>query len=375
MEKLRTAAVIHLDRLAANVENIKGRLGPGVGLTAVLKGDAYGHGIAGVYPTLRRCGVTGYAVAVLEEGVALRAAGAGTEPIHLLAPVRDEQLGQVVAHRLTPSIFSLEQAEKLDALAAAAGTVQPVQIKIDTGMHRIGFPAEEPATVRAVGAIAAMEHISIAGIFTHFARADELDCPMTEIQTARFRRTLEALAAAGVTVPAAHAANSPSILLRPEVQMDAVRGGDVLFGLCPVDEALWPDMGLADVMTWESYVAMVKTVPAGEPVGYGGTFVTRRETVIATVPVGFADGYSRRLSNRGKVRIRGKLAPIIGRVCMDQFMADVTDIPGVARGDRVELLDGEELSILWMADLLDVNVDEIVCGVSGRVPRVYVDGD
>ena len=374
MENVRTAAVIHLDRLAANVENIKKRLGPGVALTAVLKGDAYGHGIQGVYPTLRRCGVTGYAVAYWEEGAALREAGADAEPIHLLAPIMDGELDKLLAYRLTPSIFSAEQAEKLDALAAGAGTVAPVQIKIDTGMRRIGLDAEDvDGTAAAVAKIAALPHIRIAGVFTHFSRADEMDCPETEKQMARFDAVLAALKAAGVDVPAVHVSNSPSILLRPEVQMDAVRGGDVLFGLCPVDETVWPDMGLKEVMTWETYVAMVKTVPAGEPVGYGGTYVTERETVLATVPVGFCDGYSRRLSNRGKVKIRGRLAPIVGRVCMDQFMVDVTEIPGVARGDRVELLNGEDLSILWMADTLDANVDEIVCGVTKRVPRIYVD--
>ena len=374
MEPVRTAAVIHLDRLAANVENIKKRLGPGVALTAVLKGDAYGHGIAGVYPTLRRCGVAGYAVAYWEEGAALRAAGAGAEPIHLLAPIMDGELGRCIEYRLAPSIFSVEQAKKLDALAAAAGTIAPVQIKIDTGMRRIGFDADDVAgTVKAVAQIAALPHIHIAGLFTHFSRADELTCPETEKQLARFNAVLDGLRAAGVDMPPVHVSNSPSILLRPEVQMDAVRGGDVLFGLCPVDEDAWPGMGLREVMTWETYVAMVKTVPAGEPVGYGGTYVTKRETRIATVPVGFCDGYSRRLSNRGKVKIRGQLAPIIGRVCMDQFMVDVTDIPGVARGDRVELLNGEDLSILWMADTLDANVDEIVCGVTKRVPRIYAD--
>ena len=373
-ETMRTAAVIHLDRLAANVENIKKRLAPGVALTAVLKGDAYGHGIAGVYPTLKRCGVAGYAVAFWQEGAALRAAGADTEPIHLLAPIRDGELDKVIEYDLMPSIFSLAQAEKLDALAAKAGKVQDVQIKIDTGMHRIGFPAEKDSSVEAIARIGAMEHIRIAGLFTHFARADELDCAQTEIQFERFEKMKAALAAAGVAVPKSHAANSPSILLRPDVQLDAVRAGDVLFGLCPVDEALWPEQGLREVMTWETYVAMVKTVPAGEPVGYGGTFVTERDTVIATVPVGFADGFSRKLSNRGRVRIRGVEAPIIGRVCMDQFMADVTHIPGVAEGDRVELLDGGPLGILAMADTLDANVDEIVCGVGKRVPRVYVGG-
>lgn len=368
--KHRTVAVVHLDALAANVENIKRRLGPGVVLTAVLKGDAYGHGIAGVYPTLRDCGVKSYAVAYWQEGAALRAAGARTESIHLLAPIRDEELPRAIEYRLEPSIFCLEQAEKLDALADEAGVTVPVQIKVDTGMHRIGFPADE-AGVADIRRVAALEHIRLAGLFTHFARADELDCPLTETQMARFKAVKEALAAAGVEIPAAHVSNSPSILLRPETQLDAVRAGDALFGLCPVEESLWPEQGLREVLTWESYVAMVKTVPAGESVGYGGTFVTERDTVVATVPVGFADGYSRRLSNRGRVMIRGREAPVVGRICMDQFMADVTDIPGVARGDRVELLNGKELSILRMADALDANVDEIVCGISARVPRVY----
>ncbi len=371
MDKLRTAAVIHLDRLAANVENIKKRLGPGVALIAVVKGDAYGHGIAGIYPTLRRCGTAGYAVAYWEEGAALREAGA-EEPVYLLAPIRDEELPRLLEHRLIPALYDADTAERLNALAAAAGTAAPVQIKLDTGMHRIGFPAEE-SSLEPICRIAAMDHLRVVGAFTHFARADELDCPMTEKQTERFRWMLAALKERGVAIPAVHVANSPSILLRPGVQMDAVRAGDVLYGLCPVEEDIWPEQGLKEVMTWESYVAMVKTVPAGEPVGYGGTFVTERETVLATVPVGFVDGYSRRLSNRGRVRIRGKMAPVVGRVCMDQFMADVTDIPGVVRGDRVELL-GEGMTILQMADLLDANVDEIVCGVSKRVPRVYTGG-
>jgi alanine racemase len=174
----------------------------------------------------------------------------------------------------------------------------------------------------------------------------------------------------GIEIPCKHVANSPAILLRPETQLDAVRAGDVLFGLCPVDEDKWKDMEFEQVMSWYTYVVMVKEVPKGTEVGYGGTFVCPRDTKIATIPVGFADGYSRRLSNLGKVRINGYDAPIIGRVCMDQFMVDVTDIPEVKRGDTVSLIDNE-LSVLWMADLLGCNVDEIVCSVSKRVPRIY----
>ena len=365
----RTAAIIHLDTLAANVRNIQARLGPGTELIAVVKADAYGHGAAGIYPTLRACGVRSYAVAFWQEGAALRTAGAETEPIILLADTPDGELERVIEQRLTPTVFDVGMAERLDALAARAGVVQPVQIKLDTGMHRIGFPAS-PAAVEPVMRVAGMKHLRIAGAFTHFSRADEPECGATERELAAFLDTAAALRRAGVDIPALHAANSPGTLLWPESYLDAIRPGDVLYGLCPVEWDRWKDQGLRQVMEWVSRVSMVKTLPPGAPVGYGGTFVTDRETRLVTVPVGFADGYSRGLSNRGRVRIRGRYAPIVGRICMDQFMADVTDIPGVERGDEVTLLD-EELNAFWMAELLGTNVDEIACSVGKRVPRVY----
>ena len=368
----RTAAVVHLDALRHNIENIRARLKPGVALMAVIKGDAYGHGIEGVLPTLLQCGIDRFACAVWEEGAAIRDAGAEKQPILLLDDTRDELLPQVIRHRLTPTIFSLETAQKLDTLAKEAGVIQPIHIKIDTGMNRIGFPAGDAAAVREIAAIAALPHLQISGAFTHFARADEMDCDVTDKAFRAFLDTVEQLKAAGVEIPFLHVANSPSILLRPEVQLQAVRAGDVLYGLCPVDETVWPEMGLKEVMTWETYVAMVKTVPAGSPIGYGGTYVTKRPTVVATIPVGFADGYDRHLSNRGAVVIRGQEAPNIGRVCMDQFMVDVTDIPDVQRGDTVTLLGGE-MTILRMANLLDQNVDEVVCRISKRVPKIYVE--
>lgn len=370
----RTVAQVHLDRLAHNIENIRGRLKPGVELIAVVKGDAYGHGIGGVYKTMKACGIKSYAAAVWEEGRALREAGAKDEQILLLGDIWDDQLPMLIKWHLTPTIFSVETAAKLNELAAEANTVQPVHIKLDTGMSRIGFPADERC-YEPISAIAKMKNLCITGAFTHFARADELDSDETEKQFDRFLNTVSALRERGVDIPFIHAANSPSVLLRPEVQLDAVRAGDVLFGLCAIDNEGWYESGLQEVMTWQTYVAMVKTVPAGTSVGYGGTYVTTRETIIATMPIGFVDGYRRQLSNRGHVRVLGQEAPVIGRICMDQFMADVTDIPGVKRGDRVDLLDGENLSILRMADELDTNVDEIVCGISKRVPRVYTNGN
>ena len=371
MDGQRTAAVIDLDRLAENVKNIQGRLAPGVEIIAVVKADAYGHGAVGVYPTLKACGVTSYATAYWEEGASLRDVGA-TEPILLLADTLEYDMPKVIQYRLTPTLFTVAAAEKMNALAAQMGVVQPIQIKIDTGMNRIGFPATEDS-VAEIGRIAAMPNLKITGAFTHFARADELDVPVTEGQFDRFMALIQALRDAGVDIPKLHVANSPSILLRPNVQLDAVRAGDVLYGLETIDAQAWAKEGLKAVLSWQTYVAHVKTVPPGQPVSYWGTFVTQRDTVIATIPVGFADGYSRKLSNRGKVRIRGQEAPIIGRVCMDQFMVDVTDIPGVTRGDKVYLLD-DHLTVPWMAELADRSIDEIVCGISKRVPRVYVGG-
>ena len=366
----RTEAVVSLGALRHNVENIRSRLGSGVEIMAVLKGDGYGHGEKGIYSTLKSCGIERYAVAVWEEGASLREAGC-TEPILLLGDTCDGQLENLIKYNLTPAIFSLDTAEKLNTLAKWGGVTQPVHIKIDTGMSRIGFPADD-ASVEIVQRISALSNIEITGAFTHFSRADEPDGVSAKAQFEKYIRFIERLKDAGVHIPMKHVANSPAILLRPETQLDAVRSGDILFGLCPIDEDAWEQADFRQVMSWYTYVVMVKEVPAGTEVGYGGTFVAKRPTRIATIPVGFADGYSRRLSNRGRVRINGQEAPIIGRVCMDQFMVDVTDIGEVRRGDTVSLLD-DKLSVLWMADLLDCNVDEIVCGISKRVPRIYED--
>ena len=370
MRKLtrRTEAVVKLSALRHNIQNVQARLHAGCRLIAVLKGDGYGHGLQKIYPTLHDAGITDFAVAIWEEGVMLRQAGC-TDPILILGDTCDDCLEQLVLHDLTPAIFCVETAQKLNAIAAAHGCVQSVHIKIDTGMHRIGFPADERA-LEPIRAISQMENLRITGAFTHFARADEPDGEAAMAQFTAYQTLLDQLSSMGVSIPFHHVSNSPAILLRPEVQLDAVRAGDILYGLNPIDDEAWEKEDFQQVMHWYTQVAMVKQIPAGSQIGYGGTFTTTRPTTVATIPVGFADGYNRRLSNRGKVRIHGQDAPILGRVCMDQFMVDVTDIPNVQRGDTVALLD-DHVSILWMANLLDVNVDEIVCGISKRVPRVY----
>ena len=360
--------MIRLDALRHNIKNIQARLQDGCQLMAVLKGDGYGHGIAGMYETFRACGVKRFAVAVWEEGVMLRRAGC-TEPILILGDTCDDCLDKLLEFDLIPTVFDPETAAKLNALAQAAGVRHSIHIKIDTGMSRIGFPADDRA-VDGILRISRLDNLRIEGIFTHFARADEPDGLSVDGQLEKFTRVVEALEKAGVSIPMKHVSNSPATLLHPKVQMDAVRCGDILFALNPVDLDLWEKEDFRQVLHWYTQVAMVKEVPAGTAVGYGGTFVTSRATRIATLPIGFADGYNRALSNKGHVRIHDMDAPIIGRVCMDQMMVDVTDIPDVRRGDTAVLLD-DVLTIHAMADLIGVNVDEIVCNISKRVPRIY----
>lgn len=368
----RTAAVVDLAKLRHNLSEIRRKLKPGVDLMAVLKGDGYRHGAEGLYPTLKANGVTNYAVALWSEGAALREHGA-TEPILVLGDTSDYDLDEAVRYNLDFPIFSVEYARKVADAAKRQGRTQNIQIKLDTGMSRIGFPTNDE-TLEAIREISEMKSLKLTGIFTHFARADEPDGASARSQLSKFLDMVDRLRDMGITFPKVHVANSPAILYFPDTQLDMVRVGDILYGLNPIDNEGFAKESFQEILSWYTYVVMVKEVPEGTEVGYGGTFVTKRPTRIATLPIGFADGYRRDLSNRGKVLIHGKEAPIIGRICMDQCMVDVTDIPDVQRNDQVTLLGGD-LSIQWMADLLETNVDEIVCNISQRVPRVYIDSE
>jgi len=371
MKRLRTEAVVHLDRLKRNLNRAKDRLPKGCDMIMVVKGDAYGHGIEGTYKIFKEFGIKKYAVSCWEEAKALRKAGAKKESILILGDTIEDQHDKLIKYNITQTIFDVEVARHLNKKAKKANVIAPIHIKLDTGMSRLGFPADERA-IAPVKEIAAMKNLKITGCFTHFMCADELDNPKTDIQLKAFLDTVKMLRDAGVDIPFIHTSNSPALMLRPETYLDSVRSGDAIFGLCPIDRDAWEKSGVEEVMTWNTYIAMLKTIPAGTQVGYGATYTAEHDIKIATIPVGFADGYSRHLSNKGYVSIRGKLAPIVGRVCMDQFMVDVTAIDGVQRGDEVELL-GKNFGILDMAEMLDDNVDEIVCRISKRVPRVYTE--
>ena len=373
----RTVAVIDLAKLRRNVREIRAKIPEEALFCAVVKADAYGHGADRMIPVLRECGVDRYAVAFLREGQNLRNAGV-TEPIHILGDTCPEDMQGVIEAGLIPAVFDVEMARDFSEAAARAGTVLPIDIAIDTGMGRIGFQTADEAmreqAAEQIESISQMPNLKIEGLFSHFAKADETDKTFTAVQTERFAGMREKLAERGIRPQICHIANSAAILELPETCQQMMRAGIILYGLMPSDEVSANGARLEPVLSWISHVSYVKEVPAGTPIGYGGTYVTDRTSRIATIPVGYADGYRRDLSNTGAVEIAGRLAPIRGRVCMDQFMVDVTDIPDVKRGDPVRLI-GDLMTADRMAELAHTISYEIVCGISIRVPRVYTDGD
>lgn len=373
----RTAAVIDLAKLRRNVREIRAKIPEEALFCAVVKADAYGHGADRMIPVLRECGVDRYAVAFLREGQNLRNAGV-TEPIHILGDTCSEDMQGVIEAGLIPAVFDVEMARDFSEAAVRAGTVLPIDIAIDTGMGRIGFQTADEAmreqAAEQIESISQMPNLKIEGLFSHFAKADETDKTFTAVQTERFAGMREKLAERGIRPQICHIANSAAILELPETCQQMMRAGIILYGLMPSDEVSANGARLEPVLSWISHVSYVKEVPAGTPIGYGGTYVTDRTSRIATIPVGYADGYRRDLSNTGAVEIAGRLAPIRGRVCMDQFMVDVTDIPDVKRGDPVRLI-GDLMTADRMAELAHTISYEIVCGISIRVPRVYTDGD
>ena len=363
-----TYAVVDLDVLAENFRVIRQKAG--VPVMAVIKANAYGHGAVQVARLLReQCAFFG--VATLSEALELRQAGLDN-PILILGKAPACAFSQMIAQGIRPAIFTYEDAEALSAAAQALGMAAPFHFAVDTGMSRIGFQVtEESADVCAK--IAELPGLVAEGLFSHFFAADSWDLTQAREQAARFDRFDAMLRARGVQVQLRHLDNSAGIM-NFENHYEMVRSGIITYGLYPSDQV---DPGLLEIkpiLSWYSRVSYVKTLPAGRTVGYGATFTAERPTVVATIPVGYADGYSRSLSNRFHVLIRGKKAPILGRVCMDQMMVDVTDIPGVREDDPVVLVgtDGEETITMEAISAQAGSFNyEFPCTISRRVPRWY----
>ena len=361
---------IDLSAIRHNVGVMRGCLREGVRFLAVVKANAYGHGAVPVARAALSAGADCLAVAIPEEGEELRRAGIDA-PILVLGGILGREAADAdVRLGLTQVVFDEARVRLLAAAGEAAGKEALVHLGLDTGMCRIGVrtPEEAASLVRLIDGLPG---IRLTGCFTHMATADEQDASGTCAQAARFRAFTEAIAAAHPAPIVRHAANTASIFRYPEIHADMVRGGIALYGCPPVPEVT----GLRSAMRWITRAVFVKTIEPGERVSYGGLFQAERPTRVMTVPVGYADGYRRGITGKGCVLVRGRRAPILGRICMDQLMADVTDIPGVTEGDEVVLLGrqgGECISAAEMASWIGTIDYEVLCSPSARVPRVWI---
>ena len=369
----RVRADIDLDAVLYNMESMHKKLKPGTKIAAVVKADGYGHGAVEISRVLENLPyLWGYAVATSNEAMQLVEAGR-KKPIIILGLSFPEQFEEIVENDLRPAVCTYETAQALSDIAAEKNKVCRIHIKVDTGMSRIGFQVT-PESADTVARISKLPNIMIEGIFTHFARADESSKAPAYEQFKQFEKMIAMVEEKGVQIPLKHCSNSAGIVEIPECNMDMVRAGITLYGLWPSEEVDKTKISLKPVMSLRSRVAYVKELLPGRQISYGGTFTVKKKMTVATVPVGYGDGYARGLSNKGWVLIKGQKAPICGRVCMDQFMVDVTDIPGVKIGDTVTLLGkdaDEEITMEQLGELSGRFNYEFACLITPRVPRIY----
>lgn len=369
----RVRADIDLDAVLYNMESMHKKLKPGTKIAAVVKADGYGHGAVEISRVLENLPyLWGYAVATSNEAMQLVEAER-KKPIIILGLSFPEQFEEIVENDLRPAVCTYETAQALSDIAAEKNKVCRIHIKVDTGMSRIGFQVT-PESADTVARISKLPNIMIEGIFTHFARADESSKAPAYEQFKQFEKMIAMVEEKGVQISLKHCSNSAGIVEIPECNMDMVRAGITLYGLWPSEEVDKTKISLKPVMSLRSRVAYVKELLPGRQISYGGTFTVKKKMTVATVPVGYGDGYARGLSNKGWVLIKGQKAPICGRVCMDQCMVDVTDIPGVKIGDTVTLLGkdaDEEITMEQLGELSGRFNYEFACLITPRVPRIY----
>lgn len=369
----RVYAKIDLDAAAYNMEQMKNRIGEGARLIAVVKTDGYGHGavpLAEMFETFDY--IWGYAVACLDEGIVLRKHGI-KKPILVLGCVFPDQYDDMVKYEIRGTVYMEDMARKMAEAAEKLGKKALIHIKVDTGMGRIGFPVSEQSA-DTIKRISRLPNIEIEGMFTHFAKADEKDKTYTYEQHRKFMWMKEQMEKRNVRIPYYDCDNSAGIIDFPDMKHDLARAGISTYGMYPSGEVDKNAVHLKPVLSLISHVAYVKTVEPGTAISYGGTFVAQKQMRVATIPVGYGDGYPRSLSNKGEVLIRGKRARILGRVCMDQFMVDVTDIPETEFMDRVVLIGDDRDDRITVEELSELSGRfhyEFVCCLGKRIPRVY----
>ncbi|MBY0754233.1 alanine racemase [Clostridium sardiniense] len=364
-------AEIDLDKIAFNMRNIKNVAGDRE-VIAVIKADAYGHGAVELAEVLLENGASRFAVAIITEAIELRESGIKA-PIMILGYTPIEFGQDLIKYDIEQTVYDLEYAKQLSEIALKMGKKAKIHIALDTGMGRIGFmPNEE--SLNEVLEIASLDGIETVGIFTHFSTADEEDKEYTNYQFAKIQNFIKMLSNNGVNIPIKHVSNSGAIIDLPETYLDAVRAGIILYGYYPSNEVNKERLSIEPALTLKAKIGHVKKLEKGMYVSYGRTFKTERDSIIATLPIGYADGYSRLLSGKAKVIVNGKFANVIGRICMDQCMIDVTDVGEVKVGDEVIIL-GEDRDLKFnaddMAELIGTINYDILCMIKHRVPRIY----
>lgn len=373
----RVYAAVNLDAVWNNMEQMHRNLSPGTKIIGVLKTDAYGHGAVQIAQELEKMDyVSGYATATFEEAMILRHTGL-IKPILVLGYTFPYCYEDMIKYDIRPTVFRQDSIEQLSACACRAGRPVRVHVKVETGMNRLGINPDESG-LRFLERILRAEGIILEGIFTHFARADEADKTATIRQLNLMHDFVEtAEQRTGYSIPVKHCSNSAGIVELPEANMDVVRAGITLYGLWPSEEVSRDIISLQPVLSLKSRIVSIKEVEEGTPVSYGGIYVTPHKMRIATIPVGYGDGYPRSLSGKGYVLIRGRKAPVLGRICMDQFMVGLENIPDAVEGDEVTLIgeeQGEKITMEELGDLSGRFNYELACDLGKRIPRVYLKG-
>ena len=368
----RVQANINLDAICNNIRAIRQIIRPGTKIMAVIKADGYGHGASHIASALDEIGVDAFAIAILEEGIDLRQRGI-KKPMLILGYTPKEQYADLVKYDISQTVFDFNMAQEISKQAVLQGKISKIHIKVETGMNRIGF-ADTEESLEEILKISKLPNIEIEGIFTHFATADEADKTYANMQYNRYCNFVTKLEESGLNIPMKHVANSGAIIDMPEANFNMVRSGIITYGLYPSSEVQMERLQLTPAMDLKAHVVFVKDVAEGERISYGGTFMTTQNTKVATVSIGYGDGYPRALSNKGRVLIHGEYAPILGRICMDQFMVDVSHINNVEQGDVVTLVGrdgGNVITVDEIAELTGTIGYEIICGFGKRIPRVY----
>lgn len=374
LTKRPASILIDLGAIEYNFHKIKEKVSAATGILAVVKADAYGHGAVKVSKTLEALGCDMLGVALDEEGIDLRNAGIRL-PIIVLSGIYEGQLEEAIYYNLTPVIFDIRLAKELNRIATRAGKKVRVHVKVDTGMGRLGLLAHEiPPFFKE---LKELQNLEIEGVMSHFAEADEGDKGFSKEQIKRFDEAIMTINALGLDPPLKHIANSAAIIDLPSSHINLVRPGIMLYGSYPSKE-FKNKIDLKPVMSLKTRISHIKWLPKGFPVSYGRTFVTERKSLIATIPVGYGDGYLRHLSGKASALIKGRRVPVIGRICMDLTMLDVTGLPGTKAGDEVILLGkdrDEEIAAEELADMAGTIPYEIFCSLNQRIPRVYTVGN